>query len=174
MNLNLVVIEGNLCADPEVTYTQGGTAVCEVNLACNEKIKKGEEWVEKTVFTQVKMFGRTAEIAGEYLSKGSRVTFQGKLAYDQWTDKESGKNRSKLYVIADKMIMPPRAKGGGDGSEYDQSNEGQQRRRPQGGGQQRRGTGGGQQRGGGGAPPPDDSEYSGGNRQPAGEEDIPF
>lgn len=75
----------------------------EVDLAINEKVKRGEEWVDETVFVSVTFWGKTAEIVNEYLGKGSSVLVEGRLKLDQW--EQDGQKRSKLKVVADKMQM---------------------------------------------------------------------
>lgn len=169
-NQNLVVIEGNLCRDPEVTYTTGGTAVCECSLASNDQRKQGDEYVDITTFVTIKFWGRTAEIVGEYLSKGSRITVHGKLRLDTW--EKDGTKHYKHYVVCEQLFLPPKVKGGGgDDSEYDQSQESQPRSRgrQQGGGSRTGGGSRGQQR----RPPANDPAESGGAGGDAGE-DIPF
>lgn len=101
--LNQVNLVGNLTRDPEVKYLQNGTAVCDIGLAVNDRVKKGEEWVDEPVFVDVTLFGRKAEVAGEYLSKGAPVLITGKLRFEQW--EKDGQKRSKLKVVADQMQM---------------------------------------------------------------------
>lgn len=104
---NKVIIAGNLCRDVELRYTPGGAAVTEVTLAVNSTRfdKKLDKKIEECSFVDVTMWGRTAEIAGEYLSKGSNILIEGRLQEDQWDDKETGKKRSKLKVVAENMTM---------------------------------------------------------------------
>lgn len=101
--LNQINLIGNVTRDPEVKCLQSGTAVCEVGIAVTEKIKKGDEWVEETLFADVTVWGRLAEVCGEYLTKGASVYFGGKLKLDQW--EKGGKRMSKLKINADKMQM---------------------------------------------------------------------
>lgn len=100
---NQVVLAGHLTRDVEVRYLQSGTAVCDLGLAVNERVKRGNDWVDEPVFCDVTCFGKTAEVAGEYLSKGASVLISGRLKLDQW--EQDGNRRSKLKVIADKMQM---------------------------------------------------------------------
>lgn len=102
-SFNKVVLMGNVTRDVEVRYTPNGTAVADVGLAVNEKYKKGEEWVEDTTFVDVTVWSRTAEIAGEYLSKGSPVLFEGRLKLEQF--EVEGQKRSKLKVVAESMQL---------------------------------------------------------------------
>ena len=103
VSLNQVTIAGNLTRDVELKYTEGGTAVTEIGLAINERRKKGEAWVDVPVFVDVTLWGRTAEVAGEYLSKGSPVLIEGRLRLDTW--ETEGQKRSKLRVTAERMQM---------------------------------------------------------------------
>jgi single-strand DNA-binding protein len=100
---NRVILMGNLTRDPELKFLQSGTAVCDVGLALNNKFKKGEEWVEEVTFVDVTLWGRTAEVAGEYLSKGSQALIEGHLKLDTW--EQDGQKRSKLKVVGDKLML---------------------------------------------------------------------
>jgi single-strand DNA-binding protein len=105
---------GNVTRDIDVRYLQTGTAVCDVGLAVNDRRKSASgEWVEETTFVDVTLWGRTAEVAGEYLSKGAPVLIEGRLKLDQW--ESDGQKRSKLKVVGEKMQMLG-SKGGGGGS----------------------------------------------------------
>lgn len=102
-SLNQVTILGNLTRDVELRHIPSGTAVCELGLAINEKVKRNEQWVDETVFVDVTCFARTAEIAAEYLSKGSPVLIVGRLKLDQW--EQDGQKRSKLKVVANELKL---------------------------------------------------------------------
>jgi len=112
-SFNRVILLGNLTRDVEVRYLQSGTAVADVGLAVNDR-RKGQngEWIEETTFVDVTLWGRTAEVAGEYLSKGSPLLVEGRLKYDTW--EKDGQKRSKLSVVCERMQMVG-AKGGGGG-----------------------------------------------------------
>jgi single-strand DNA-binding protein len=110
---NRVVLVGNLTRDPELKYIPSGTAVAEIGLAINDRRKNPQgEWVEETTFVDVTLWARTAEVAGEYLSKGSPVLIEGRLKLDSW--ETDGQKRSKLRVVAEKMQMLS-GRGGGAG-----------------------------------------------------------
>ena len=114
-NLNKVMLMGNLTRDPEVRYTPKGTAVAELGLAINRvySAENGEKR-EETTFVDVTLWGRTAEIAGEYLKKGRPVFIEGRLQLDSWDDKQTGQKRSKLKVVGEAMqLMGGRGEGGG-------------------------------------------------------------
>ena len=112
---NRVVLMGNLTRDPEVRYTSGGTAVTDVSLAVNRvwNDKSTNTRREETTFVDVTLWGRSAEIAGEYLSKGRPVLIEGRLQLDQWEDRETGQKRSKLKVVGESMQLIGGGGGGG-------------------------------------------------------------
>jgi len=120
-NFNKVMLMGNLTRDPEVRYTPKGTAVAEIGLAVN-RIYSGEnnEKREETTFVDVTLWGRTAEVAGEYLKKGRPVFIEGRLQLDLWEDKQSGQKRSKLRVVAEGMQLIG-SRGGSGSSEGDEA-----------------------------------------------------
>src|SRR5881296_4226901 len=116
-SFNKVILLGNLTRDPEVRYTPKGSAVTDLGIAVNRQytLENGEKREEVT-FVDVTFWGRTAEVAGEYLKKGRPVFIEGRLQLDTWDDKQSGQKRSKLKVIGEMMQMlgsrPPGAGGG--------------------------------------------------------------
>lgn len=115
-SFNKVILVGNLTRDPEVRYTTGGTAVTELGMAVSRQWtdKGSNERKEETTFVDVTLWGRTAEIAGEYLSKGRPVLIEGRLQLDQWEDRETGQKRSKLKVVGESMhMLGSRGDGGG-------------------------------------------------------------
>ena len=117
-SFNKVILMGNLTRDPEVRYTTGGSAVCDITLAVNYQWtdKRSNERKEEVSFIDVTLWGRTAEIAGEYLAKGRPVLIEGRLQQDKWDDKETGQKRSKLKVVADAMqLLGGRTEGGAPG-----------------------------------------------------------
>jgi len=157
--INKVIIVGNVGGDPETRYMPSGSAVTNLTIATNEswKDKATGEQKERTEWHRVAMFNRLAEIAAEYLRKGSQVYIEGKLRTRKWQDK-SGQDRYTTEIIADEMQMLGGRGGSGGGGNF---GGGQQGGAPSGGAP----SGGGQQ-GGGNAPPqpgPDDFD-----------DDIPF
>lgn len=101
-NYNKVFLMGNLTRDPELRYTTGGTAVASMGIAVNRKWRSqaGEDR-EETTFVELNAFARQAEVMSEYLSKGRPVFIEGRLKLDQWQDKATGANRSKLTVTVE-------------------------------------------------------------------------
>jgi len=153
--INKVIIVGNVGGDPETRYMPSGSAVTNLTVATNEswKDKQTGEQKERTEWHRVAMFNRLAEIAAEYLRKGSQVYIEGKLRTRKWQDK-SGQDRYTTEIIADEMQMLGGRGGSGGGGNFGGG-------APSGGAP----SGGGQQ-GGGNAPPqpgPDDFD-----------DDIPF
>ena len=184
-NLNKVMIIGNLTADPEVRTTPRGASLTELRLAVN-RISNGQnegERREETTFLDVTCWGRTGEIAAQYLSKGRPVFIEGRLQMDSWEDKQTGQKRSRIRIIAENLqLLGGRGDGPQGGGQAPQRSYGNGGGYQQGGYQQQ---GGGYQQGGyqqGGAP-----SYSapqgGGYQQPAPapapmpleeDDDIPF
>ncbi len=151
--INKVILVGNLGADPETRYMPSGSAVTNLSVATSEswKDKQTGEQNERTEWHKVVMFDRLAEIAAEYLRKGSQVYIEGKLQTRKWQDRD-GNDRWTTEIRASEMQMLG-GRGGGGGGSF-------------GGGQQGGGQQGGGQKGGGSAPPqpgPDDFD-----------DDIPF
>ncbi len=115
-SLNKVMLIGNLTRDPEVRYTPKGNAVTDLGLAINRNYTTDSgEKREETTFVDVVLWGRTAEIAGQYLQKGRPVFIEGRLQLDSWEDKNTGQKRSKLRVVGENMqfLGSPRDGEGG-------------------------------------------------------------
>lgn len=114
-SFNRVILVGNLTRDVELKYLQSGTAVTEIGLAVNNRRKtQTGEWVDEPLFVDITLWGRTAEVASEYLSKGSSVLIEGRLKLDTW--ESEGQKRSKLRVVGETMqMLGSRGSGGGGG-----------------------------------------------------------
>jgi single-strand DNA-binding protein len=105
-DLNKVMIIGNLTRDPELKTTPSGQQVVNVGVATNRSWKNAEgESQEAAEFHNVEAWGKLAEIIAQYLTKGRRAYFEGRLQTDQWEDKESGAKRSKTKIVAQDMIL---------------------------------------------------------------------
>ena len=105
-SFNKVILLGNLTRDPEVRYTPKGSAVCDLGIAVNRVYTTdNNEKREEVTFIEVTLWGRTAEIAGEYLKKGRPVLIEGRLQMDTWEDKQSGQKRSKLKVVGEGLQL---------------------------------------------------------------------
>ena len=101
-SFNRVILAGNLTRDIELRETPGGASVADAGLAVNDRRKQGDEWVDETSFIDLTLWGRTAENAAEYLSKGSPILVEGRLKQDSWQN-EAGEKRTKLKVVVDRL-----------------------------------------------------------------------
>jgi len=161
---NKIVLMGNLTRDVEVRYSQGGSAVGNTGIATNRKWKSATgEQKEEVMFVDLTFFGRTAEIANQYLRKGSKVLVDGRLSFDQWTAQD-GTKRSKHSVIVENLQMiggrDDNQQGGGyNANQGGQANQGYGQPAPQAAPQ----YGGQQPQYGGGQPTP---QYGGGQPAP--------
>jgi single-strand DNA-binding protein len=117
-SVNKVILIGNCGRDPEVRYTPGGTAICNVSVATSSrrKDKASGESIEDTQWHRVTFYDRLAEIAGEYLKKGKPVYIEGRLKYGKYTDKD-GIERNTVDIVAEQMQMLGGRDGGGGGDE---------------------------------------------------------
>ena len=171
---NRVILLGNVTRDPELRYIATGTAVTDLGLAVNEKWKNANgEWVDEVTFVDVTLWARNAEVASEYLSKGSNMLVEGRLKLDRWESKD-GQKMSKLRVVGERMQMLGSRGGSGGGGGGRGSSSGAA-------------SSGGASSGGGGRPAYDESEYGGGGggdsfessdvpaaSAPPPQDDIPF
>lgn len=132
---NRVIVMGNLTRDPEVRQLPSGMTVAEIGLAVNDRYKNAKgEMVDEATFVDVTLWGRTAEIAGEYLSKGSPALIEGRLKLDTW--ESDGQKRSKLKVVADKLqLLGSKGDGGIGGGEAPRQQQAPSRRPAQSGSQ---------------------------------------
>ena len=112
-SVNKVTLLGNLGKDPEVKFTPQGTAVAKLALATNDRYKDKEcQWQDRTEWHNVVLWQRLAEIAGEYLKKGSQVYVEGRLQTRKWQDKD-GADKYTTEIVADRMQMLGSRQGGG-------------------------------------------------------------
>lgn len=136
-NLNKVMLIGNLTRDPELRYTPKGTAVTDLALAINRVWSNDQgQKQEETTFVDVTFWGRQAEIAQQYLTKGRGVYIEGRLQMDTWDDKETGKKRSRLKIHGENLQFLPdgRPAQGGNGSPAPRSSPSSSRSEPSHGG----------------------------------------
>ncbi len=113
---NKVILVGNLTRDVELKYTPSGTAIAKFGLATNRSYKDtmtGEN-KQEVMFIDITVFGRSAEIANQYLAKGRRVLVEGRLVFEQWVD-STGQKRSKHSIVAEKLqFMDSKAQSEGE------------------------------------------------------------
>jgi single-strand DNA-binding protein len=119
--VNKVILIGNLGADPEVRYTQNGTAVANFRIATTETWKKDGEKEEQTEWHRIVTFARLAEICGEYLSKGSKVYIEGRIQTRKWEDKDGNPRYTTEIVAREMKMLSPR--GAGEGGQTGASQE---------------------------------------------------
>lgn len=110
VNINRVVLTGNLTRDPELRHTGGGTPVANLRLAVNTRVKRDGEWVDKPNYFDVTVWGKQGENVAQYLSKGRPVAIDGRLEWREWEDNNNNK-RQAVEIIADSVQFL----GGGDG-----------------------------------------------------------
>jgi single-strand DNA-binding protein len=170
---NKVLLMGNLTRDPEMRYTPGGMALARLGLAVNRVFTdKNNQKREEVTFIDIDVWGRQAEIAQQYLSKGRPVFVEGRLKLDQWDDKQTGQKRSKLLVVADRIQFLGSGGGGQGGGQGGGERGAQQGNAPA------RGQGRPQGRSAQPAPANADSMDSGPDQPPEDldipEENIPF
>jgi single-strand DNA-binding protein len=158
--INKVILIGNLGADPETRAMPSGSTVANLRVATSEswRDKQTGEQQERTEWHRVALFGRLAEIAGEYLKKGSQVYIEGSLRTRKWQDKQ-GNDRYSTEIIGDELQMLGGRGGGGGGGGASVSTGGEA---------------GGRAAGGGAPATPAFSEESGGGRGEEFDDDIPF
>lgn len=115
-SFNRVILLGRLARDVELTYSASGVAIGKVGLAVNDKRKDRDgQYVDEVTFVDLTMFGRTAEVASEYTSKGKSLLVEGRLKQDRWENNE-GEKRTKLHVIVEKLQLLGGGSGGGNSS----------------------------------------------------------
>ena len=120
-NLNKVMLIGNLTRDPELRYTPSGKAVAEFGLAINRVwYNDQKQKQEETTFVDITLWARQAEIAQQYLTKGSPAYIEGRLSLDTWDDKTTGQKRSKLKVVGDtlQLLGSKNQSGGGQAQSH--------------------------------------------------------
>lgn len=101
---NKIILVGGVTRDIELRYTQGGAGIASTAIATSHKFTSNGEKKEETCYTDITFFGRSAEVANQYLRKGSKILVEGRLKLDQWVDQE-GKKRSKHSIVVEKMQM---------------------------------------------------------------------
>jgi single-strand DNA-binding protein len=160
-SVNKVILLGNLGRDPETRYTTGGDAVTNLNIATSEQWKdKSGEKQERTEWHRVVLFGRQAEVAGEYLKKGRSVYIEGRLQTRKYTDKD-GVEKYSTEIVADRMQLIGGGRDAGGGGDTEFANAGPATT-----------SGGGRREGGGSGAP----KAGGGPKKNVDdfEDDIPF
>ncbi len=118
MNINRVVLTGNLTRDPELRSTESGTSVCSLRLACNTRRKADGEWVDKPNYFDVTVWGAQGENCAQYLEKGRGVAIDGRLEWREWEDRD-GNRRQAVDVVAESVQFLGGGSGGQNGGRAD-------------------------------------------------------
>jgi len=103
MSINVIVLVGHAGRDPELRFFESGSCVCEFTLAVNRPPRDGQN--QEPLWVNCKAWGKTAQVAGDYLRKGSKVAIVGRLEIEQWSDRSSGEVRSKVLVVIDRLEL---------------------------------------------------------------------
>ncbi|MCF2149369.1 MAG: single-stranded DNA-binding protein [Nostoc sp. CreGUA01] len=113
MSINVVTLIGRVGGDPEMKYFESGSVKCRLTLAVNRRTKEGEH----TDWFNLELWGKTAEVAGNYVRKGKQIAVKGSLKFDTWSDRQTGANRSSPVIQVDQLDLlgsKRDAEGGGD------------------------------------------------------------
>ncbi|MDF5710031.1 MAG: single-stranded DNA-binding protein [Nostoc sp. S4] len=113
MSINIVTLIGRVGGDPEIKYFESGSVKCRLTLAVNRRTKEGEH----TDWFNLELWGKTAEVAGNYVRKGRQIAVKGSLKFDTWSDRQTGANRSSPVIQVDQLDLlgsKRDAEGGGD------------------------------------------------------------
>ncbi len=102
-SFNRVILMGNITRDVELRYIPSGTAVADLSLAVNDRVKRGDQWQDETTYVDCTLWGRTAEVANEFLQKGWPCLIEGRLKLESW--EKDGQKRSKLKVVCEKLQL---------------------------------------------------------------------
>lgn len=116
ISLNHLTIAGNLTRDPQIRFLANERCVASFGLANSRRYKSGNETKEETLFLDCEAWGQTGEHIGKYFTKGKPIIAEGRLRMDTWTDKDSGKPRSKPVLVVDRFHFVPDGKGKPEGA----------------------------------------------------------
>jgi single-strand DNA-binding protein len=103
--VNKVILLGNIGQAPETRTLRNGTLLTTASLATNERFKQGDEWKDRTEWHSVLFYGRLAEIARDYLRKGSKVYVEGRIRTDSWDDKDTGRKQWRTHIVATDLTL---------------------------------------------------------------------
>jgi single-strand DNA-binding protein len=117
---NKVVLVGNLTRDIELRYSQAGMAISKTAIATSRKFTSNGEKKEEVMFIDITFFGRSAEIANQYLRKGSKILVEGRLTFEQWVDQNGGKRSKHSVTVENMQMLDSKADAQNAGGNYDQ------------------------------------------------------
>jgi single-strand DNA-binding protein len=119
--LNKTILIGNLCRDPELRVTSGGTPIANFSIALNRKLKsEAGELREEVTFVEIEAWGKQAELCSKYLMKGSPAMIEGRLKLDQWEDKQTNEKRSRLKVVLENVQFLGTRESNGQGQQQEE------------------------------------------------------
>jgi single-strand DNA-binding protein len=118
---NKVVLVGNLTRDIELRYSQSGMAIAKTAIATSRKFTSNNEKKEEVMFIDITFFGRSAEIANQYLRKGSKILVEGRLNFEQWVDQNGGKRSKHSVTVENMQMLDSKGDSTASDSSYDQS-----------------------------------------------------
>lgn len=104
-SVNKVILLGNIGQPPETKTLKNGTLLTTASVATNDRFKQGDEWKDRTEWHSVLFYGRLAEIARDYLRKGSKVYVEGRIRTDSWEDKDTGRKQWRTHVVATELTL---------------------------------------------------------------------
>jgi len=116
ISLNHLTIAGNLTRDPQIRFLANERCVASFGMANSRRYKSGNETKEETLFLDCEAWGQTGEHIGKFFAKGKPIIVEGRLRMDTWTDKETGKPRSKPVLVVDRFHFVPDGKGKAEGA----------------------------------------------------------
>ncbi len=130
---NKVILVGNLTRDIELRYSQAGMGIAKTAIATSRKFTSNGEKKEETCFIDITFFGRSAEIANQYLRKGSKILVEGRLTFEQWVDQTGGKRSKHSVTVENMQMLDSRSDSQGNQGGYDSYSQEGYGQQPQGG-----------------------------------------
>jgi single-strand DNA-binding protein len=105
-NFNRIILAGNLVHSPDLKFTQGGMAICKVNLAVNSRVKKGDKWEDEVSYFDLVAFGKTGEAIAEHVGKGQSILIEGRLKQERWEKEGQKKSAVRVYIDTVQFLSP--------------------------------------------------------------------
>jgi single-strand DNA-binding protein len=118
MSINIVTLIGRVGGDPDIKYFESGTVKCKLTLAVNRRTREGEH----TDWFNLELWGKTAEVAGNYVRKGKQIAVKGSLKLDTWSDRQTGANRSSPVILVDQLELLGSKQDGDAGGDFSPEN----------------------------------------------------
>jgi len=128
---NKIILVGNLTRDIELRYSQGGMAIAKTAIATSRKFTSNGEKKEEVCFVDITFFGRSAEVANQYLRKGSKILVEGRLNFEQWVDQNGGKRSKHSVTVETMQMLDTKASQENRGDSYQNQQQQQSQQQPQ-------------------------------------------